>query len=93
MPKKLVKSKLCENKWVTSGIRVSENRLRFLSRLMKEGNTSEEFKEYYGQYKKIYYNKVINEAKKLSSNTRITSENKSKATWDLIKEELGNQEK
>jgi hypothetical protein len=62
--------------------------LRFLNRLMKE-----EFKEYYGQYKKIY-NKVISEAKKLSNNMRIRiSENKSKAMWDLIKEELGNQEK
>jgi hypothetical protein len=34
---------------------------------MKEGNILEEFKEYYGQYKKIY-NKVISEAKKLSNN-------------------------
>jgi hypothetical protein len=93
MPKKWVKSKQRENKWVTSGIRVSANRLRLLSGLMKEGNISEEFKEYYGQYKKIY-NKFISEANKLSNNMRIrSSENKSKAMWDLIKEELGNQKK
>jgi hypothetical protein len=61
MPKNWAKSKQRENKWVTSGIRVSGNRLRFLSRLMKEGNISKEFKEYYSQYKKIY-NKVISEA-------------------------------
>jgi hypothetical protein len=60
---------------------------------MKEGNISEEFKEYYGQYKKVY-NKVVSEAKKLSNNMRIrTSGNKSKAMWDLIKEEVGNQGK
>jgi hypothetical protein len=54
-----------------------------LSRLIKEGNISEEFKKYYGQYKKIY-NKVISEAKKLSNNMRIrTSGNKSKAIVGL----------
>jgi hypothetical protein len=47
MPKKLVKSKQQKNKWVTSGIRVSGNRLRFLNKLMKEGNISEECKKYY----------------------------------------------
>jgi hypothetical protein len=45
--------------------------------------------KYYSQYKKIC-NKVICEAKKLNNNMRIrSSENKSKARWDLIKEELG----
>ncbi|PNF39304.1 hypothetical protein B7P43_G16557 [Cryptotermes secundus] len=93
IPKKWVKSKQHENKWITSGIRVSGNRLRFLNRLMKEGNISEEFKKYYGQYKKIY-NKVISEAKKLSNNIQIrTSGNKPKAMWDLIKEELGSRKK
>jgi hypothetical protein len=93
IPKKWVESKQCENKWITSGIKVSGNRLRFLNRLMKEGNISEEFKKYYRQYKKIY-NKVISEAKKLSNNIRIrTSGNKAKAMWNLIKEELGSQKK
>jgi hypothetical protein len=58
---------------------------------MKEENISQEFKKYYGQYKEIY-NKVISEANKLSNNMRVrTSGNKSKAMWDLIKEEIGNQ--
>ncbi|PNF26089.1 hypothetical protein B7P43_G04923 [Cryptotermes secundus] len=93
MPKKWVKIKQQENKWITLGIRVSGNRLRTLHSLMKEGNTSEELKKYYSQYKKIY-NKVISEAKKLHNNMRIRSSgNKSKAMWDLIKEELGNQQK
>ncbi|PNF39318.1 hypothetical protein B7P43_G16566, partial [Cryptotermes secundus] len=93
MPKKWVKIKQQKNKWITLGIRVSGNRLRTLHSLIKEGNTSEELKKYYNQYKKIY-NKVIGEAKKLSNNMRIQSSgNKSKAMWDLIKEELGSQQK
>jgi hypothetical protein len=52
MPTKWVKIKQQKNKLVTSGIRVSGNRLRFLNSLMKEGNISE-FKKYYCQYKKI----------------------------------------
>jgi hypothetical protein len=75
--------------WVTSGIRVSGNRLRSLNRLRNEGNISEELKKYYCQYKKIYI-KVICEAKKLNNIIR-SSGNKSKAMWDLIKEELGGQ--
>jgi hypothetical protein len=60
---------------------------------MKEGNMSEDLKKYYSQYKKIY-NKVISKAKKLSNHMRIkTSENKSKAMWDIVKAELGNQRK
>ncbi|MDR3131872.1 MAG: hypothetical protein LBU02_02130 [Rickettsiales bacterium] len=89
MPKKLTKTKQVKNKWVTSGIRVSSNRLRFRNGLMKEGNVSEEIKEYYSRYKKVY-NRVIRDAKRLSNSKRInTSGNKSKAMWDLIKEELG----
>jgi uncharacterized protein YxjI len=66
MPKKRVKVKQQKNKWVTSGIRVSGNRLRFLNSIMKEGNMPEESKKYYFHYKKIY-NKVISEAKKLTN--------------------------
>ena len=88
MPKKRVRTNQLENKRVTSGIRV-----RFLNRLMKERNISEEFKKYYYRYKKIY-NRVISEAKKLSNNIQInTAGNKSKAMWDLIKQELGKHKK
>jgi hypothetical protein len=59
---------------------------------MKEGNISEELKKYYSQYKKIY-NKVICEAKKLNNMRLRSSGNKSKGMWDLIKEELGEQQK
>jgi hypothetical protein len=91
MPKKKIKTIQQDNTWVTAGIRVAGKRLRFLHNLMKEGNVSEEDKKYYSHYKKIY-NKVIREAKKLTNNRRIcASENKSKAMWDLVKAELGNQ--
>jgi hypothetical protein len=93
MPKKWSKSKQLKNKWVTPGIRVSCNKLRFLNNLIKIGNVSEEIKEYYSRYKKIY-NRVIRDAKRLANSRRInTSGNKSKAMWDLIKEELGVQNK
>jgi hypothetical protein len=93
MPKKRVKVMQQENKWLTAGIRVSGNKLRFLNSLMKYRNISEDFKKYYGNYKKIY-NKVISEAKKLTNNIQIrASENKSRAMWSIVKAELGNQRK
>jgi hypothetical protein len=93
MPKKWTKTLQHENKWVTPGIRVSSRRLRFLNRVINEGNISEESKEYYIRYKKIY-NKVIREAKRLTNNKRISSsDNKSKVMWDIIKEELGTRKK
>jgi hypothetical protein len=45
MPRKRVKIKRKENKWVTTGIRVSGNRLRLLNILKKEGHMSEETKK------------------------------------------------
>jgi hypothetical protein len=45
MPKKRVQIKRNENKWVTTGIRVSGNRLRLLNILKKEGHMSEETKK------------------------------------------------
>jgi hypothetical protein len=60
---------------------------------MKEVNKSEEFKKYYCRYKTTY-NKVISEAKRITNNMRInTSRNKSKAMWELMKEEFSNQKK
>jgi hypothetical protein len=54
---------------------------------------SEETKKYYCHYKRIYY-KVIRKARKLTNTMRIRAhENKAKAMWDLIKEELGTQAK
>lgn len=92
MPKKRVKIKKLKNKWITSGIRASSIKLRFLNRLVKEANIPE-FKKYYCRYNKTY-NKVISETKRITNDMRInTSGNKSKVMWDLIKEELRNQKK
>lgn len=75
--------------WVTTGIRESGKRLRFLSRILKNGNVSKTFKDYYLCYKKIYTN-VIREAKKLHNDKFINSSgNKSKALWTVVKNELG----
>jgi hypothetical protein len=52
MPKKWVKSRQKKKKWVTSGIRVSGNRLGSLNGIMKEGNVPEDLKKYYSRYKK-----------------------------------------
>jgi hypothetical protein len=91
MPKKRVQTERQRNKWVTAGIRVSGNRLRFLNSLMKQGNMSEESKKYYTQYKKIC-NKVIREAKKLTNTMQMrASGDKVKTMWDLIKEENTNE--
>jgi hypothetical protein len=93
MPKKWIKIRQHKNKWVTAGIRVSGDRLRSLSKLRKEGIMSEELQKYYCQYKKIY-NNVLCEAKKLNNNMQIRSSgNKSKAMWELVKEELSEQRK
>ena len=75
--------------WVTVGIRTSGKRLRLLSRLLKEGNVSESFRNYCVHYKRIY-NKVIREAKRHRYDNYINqAENKSKALWEIAKEELG----
>ena len=52
MPKKLIKSKRRENSWVTVGIRVSSKRLRWLNSIIKKGNVTDKFKNYYSKYKK-----------------------------------------
>lgn len=85
MPKKY-KTKL----WVTKGIRVSSKRLRWLNKIIKNDNPTEELKQYYFQYKLIY-KKVINQAKKKIHNDKYinSSKNRSKAMWDLINTELG----
>ena len=90
MPKKQVKIKKYKTKlWVTNGIRVSSKRLRWLNKIIKNDNPTEELKQYYFQYKLIY-KKVINQAKKIHNDKYInSSKNRSKAMWDLINTELG----
>ncbi|PSN30226.1 hypothetical protein C0J52_26944, partial [Blattella germanica] len=57
LPETKLKVRQSSNGWVTRGIRESGKRLRFLNKVFKEGNNTEEFKEYYYRYKQTY-NKV-----------------------------------
>jgi hypothetical protein len=87
VPRKRVKIKQPKNKWITSDIRVSSIKLRFLNRLMKQIH-QKNFKNTIVGTKK--YITVISEAGRITNNMRInTSGNKAKAMWDPIKEELG----
>ena len=69
--------------WLTRGIRISSDKLKFLYKIMTQ-TRNEADKEYYKKYKKIY-KKVILAAKKMH-NEKIVSNaiNKSKEVWKLI---------
>jgi hypothetical protein len=56
-------NKQIKNQWITPEICKSSERLKFLSRYIKERNVSTEFINYYNNYKQIYH-KIINLAKK-----------------------------
>jgi hypothetical protein len=79
----------CSSKqWVTTGIKTSCDRKRELYCLSKLYN-SPYLKKYYKTYSKILTN-VIKEAKKLCYRDKINkTNNASKATCSIIKEELG----
>jgi hypothetical protein len=64
-------NKKIKNQWITSGICKSSERLKILSRYIKERNVSTEFVNYYNNYKKIYH-KVINLAKKMHHDKQIS---------------------
>lgn len=74
--------------WLTQGILISckqKRRLHDISKYCK----SQEFLNYFKTYKHIL-NKVINQAKKTRNNDYIaTCKNKSKAIWNVVKNETG----
>lgn len=75
-------------KWVTQGIVVSAMRKRQLHAESK-WNNDPQFLNYYKNYKKTF-KKVVFRAKLISNDEFIKkSDNKSKATWVVIKNELG----
>jgi hypothetical protein len=57
-------NKQLKSQWITPGICKSSERLKFLSRYIKERNVSTEFMNYSNNYKQIYH-KIINLAKKM----------------------------
>ena len=72
MPKVKIQSKQQRNKWITSGIRESSKRLRFLSKIMKSRDVDKKFQDYYHLYKSTY-KKVIHKAKILHNESYINS--------------------
>lgn len=68
--------------WITTGIRISANRLKELYSLSLSGDSNS--KNYYNKYKKVY-TRVIRAAKLLYNNHIMTgADNKSKAAWTII---------
>lgn len=85
-PKKKVKFKSKSNNWITKGIKVSCKKKRLLFKQLIAGQiASNIYKEY-----TLILKKVIKHAKKLANSEFIlNAENKTKATWSLIKNITG----
>lgn len=74
--------------WITKGILVSAAKKRQLHKESKKSNDVH-FINYVKLYKKIF-KKVVSKAKKMANDNYIcNSKNKSKATWTVVKKELG----
>lgn len=79
-------------RWITKGIRISSEKIKILSYDLKI-NFSPQKEFYFKKYKQIY-KKVIAEAKKLSNvNFYKNSQNKSKAAWQIINNNVHNKTK
>jgi hypothetical protein len=77
-----------ESTWMTRGIKISINHKRELYLNSKHSNDPT-LKEFYKLYYKIL-SRVIKKAKKQQYNKRIlTSKNKTKTIWNIIKTETG----
>lgn len=76
-----------KKKWITSGIITSCKRKRHLHEIHLRQNTTLEFDEYFKSYKLIL-RQVIKLAKKMQNDNYIkNAENKTKAIWNIIKQE------
>jgi hypothetical protein len=64
-------NKKIKNQWIRPGICKSSERLKNLSRYIKERNVTAIFVNYYNNYKEIYH-KVINLAKKMHYDKQIS---------------------
>lgn len=76
------------NKWITQGIKISAAKKRQLHWQAKY-NLSIEFQQYVKNYKKVF--KSVVKAAKIASNDNyiFESKNKSRATWAVVKREMG----
>lgn len=74
--------------WVTEGIKISSRNKRLIHRQMKVNNSAE-LKNYYKIYSRIFKN-VVRAAKRKANDQFIKKSTcKSKASWKVIKNELG----
>jgi hypothetical protein len=75
--------------WITQGIKMSNKNMRFLSRLKKQPNLTENIKMYITKCK-IIYKRVFGEAKRRENDKNILHATlKSKAVWQVINKEIG----
>lgn len=74
--------------WVTQGIKISANKKKLLHSESK-WNMTNKFQNYFKKYKKTF--KEVVALSKLRTNDHFitNSDNKTKATWSIIKKELG----
>jgi hypothetical protein len=86
----MTKKNLIKNKWITNGIKIFCNTKRKLYLIYRQRH-NEEIKRHYQLYSKILAN-VLREAKKVYYNKKfLKSNNKSKTTWNIIKEISGHE--
>jgi hypothetical protein len=79
-----------KNKWITKGLIISRNKLRFLNGLKRSNLISSEFRLYISKYQSMY-KRLVNEAKKMYNEAFIqSSKNKTKGIWQVINKETGN---
>ena len=75
--------------WITQGIRISSKKVRLFNLIKKRMTLSMGATLYIAKYKSIY-KRVINEAKRRKNDRiLIQANNKPKAIWKIIKDEVG----
>lgn len=87
-PVKSVNKVNTKQRWITKGIRISASRKRELHKELKLNNDID-FVNYVKKYRQIF-KKVVSAAKKIENDKFIlNSKNKPKATWTVVKNEIG----
>jgi len=82
------RKKSLRNGWITQGIRLSSQKLRFL-KMKKQSNLIKDAKMYIAKYT-IIHRRVIREAKRRENDKYILHANdRSKAVWQIINKENG----
>lgn len=89
----ITNKKVCQKKqfndWATKGIRISKEKLFMLYELLKI-NKRDALRQYVTKYSKIFKQVSTIAKKKYLSDRIISSKNKIKTVWNVIKEETGN---